>query len=248
MIKIHPSSLGLIMADAQSIDKSLLSKDLLEISGKKKKTDEDKEFLAPYLTKTLSAGAKTYIKKLAKEFVYGFTEQISNKYLDKGIKVENDSIELYNRVFKTKYEKNTERKTNQWLTGECDVFTGTKIIEGEQGTEVMNAQKNFVTRLCAIAKELNVHIHFVHHTKKPDNENKPASRYDAKGSGSISDNIHNSIIVWSNKDKENTGVPDTVLICDKQRNGEWEGQIPLWFRNDCISFVSNPMDEAFKWI
>ena len=123
-----------------------------------------------------------------------------------------------------------------------------KIIDGEQGVEVMNAQKDFVTRLCAIAIELNVHIHFVHHTKKPDNENKPASRYDAKGSGAISDNIHNSIIVWSNKDKENTSVPDTVMICDKQRNGEWEGQIPLWFRPECVSFVSNPTDTAWRWL
>jgi twinkle protein len=123
-----------------------------------------------------------------------------------------------------------------------------KVIDGEQGVEVMNAQKDFVTRLCAIAIELNVHIHFVHHTKKPDNENKPASRYDAKGSGAISDNIHNSIIVWSNKDAENKSVPDTVLICDKQRNGEWEGQIPLWFRNDCVSFVSNPTDSAWRWL
>ncbi len=123
-----------------------------------------------------------------------------------------------------------------------------KIISGEQGAEVMNAQKDFVTKLCAIAMELQVHIHFVHHTKKPDNENKPASRYDAKGSGAISDNIHNSIIVWSNKDAENKSVPDTVLICDKQRNGEWEGQIPLWFKNECLSFVSSPMDDAWRWI
>lgn len=123
-----------------------------------------------------------------------------------------------------------------------------KIIEGEQGEKVMNEQKNFVTKLCAIAIELNIHIHFVHHTKKPDNESKPASRYDAKGSGAISDNIHNSIIVWSNKDAENKSVPDTVLICDKQRNGSWEGQIPLWFREDCVSFVSNPMDTAWRWL
>lgn len=123
-----------------------------------------------------------------------------------------------------------------------------KIIAGEQGAQVMNDQKDFVTRLCSIAKELNIHIHFVHHTKKPDNENKPAGRYDAKGSGAISDNIHNSIVVWSNKDPENTSVPDTVLICDKQRNGEFEGQIPLWFRPECLSFVSSPMDSAWRWL
>jgi twinkle protein len=123
-----------------------------------------------------------------------------------------------------------------------------RIIDGEQGIEVMNAQKNFVTRLCEIAKELDIHIHFVHHMGKPDNESKPGSRYNAKGSGAISDNIHNSIVVWSNKDKENKSVPDVVLICDKQRNGEWEGQIPLWFREECIQFISNPTDNAWRWL
>lgn len=99
MIKIRASSLGLIMTEPKSKNE------------------------------ILSVGAKTYIKKLVKEFAYGFTEQISSKYIDKGIYVENDSIELYNRVFITQYEKNTERRTNQWITGECDIYTGSKIID-----------------------------------------------------------------------------------------------------------------------
>jgi len=80
-------------------------------------------------TETLSVGAKTHIKKLAREFVYKFKESISSKYTDKGILVEDDSIALYNEVFKTSYVKNTERKTNSWLTGECDIDTGKKIID-----------------------------------------------------------------------------------------------------------------------
>jgi twinkle protein len=24
-------------------------------------------------------------------------------------------------------------------------------------------------------------------------------------------------------------VPDAVLVCEKQRNGEWEGKLKLWF-------------------
>ena len=77
----------------------------------------------------LSKGAKTVLDKMAKEFVYGFNEVISGKYMDKGIIVEDQSIELYNSVFFTDYTKNTERKTNDWITGECDIFTGDKIID-----------------------------------------------------------------------------------------------------------------------
>lgn len=77
----------------------------------------------------LSVGAKTYIRKLAKEFIYGYEEIITSKYMDKGIQMEDTSIELYNSVFFTNYEKNTERKNNEWLTGEADIFTGNKIID-----------------------------------------------------------------------------------------------------------------------
>jgi hypothetical protein len=80
-------------------------------------------------TEVLSAGAKTYVKKLAREFVYNFDEDISSKYMDKGIIVEDTSIALYNSVFFTDYKKNTERKTNEWITGECDIYTGKKIID-----------------------------------------------------------------------------------------------------------------------
>lgn len=99
MLRIRASSLGLIMTEPK------------------------------LKTETLSAGAKTYIKKLAREFVYNFEEDISSKYMDKGIIVEDASIALYNSVFFTDYKKNTERKTNEWVTGECDIFTGKKIID-----------------------------------------------------------------------------------------------------------------------
>lgn len=78
---------------------------------------------------TLSAGAKTAITKMAKEAVYGYDERISSKPMQKGIQVEDQSIELLNSVLFTSYAKNTERKTNEWITGECDIFTGSKIID-----------------------------------------------------------------------------------------------------------------------
>ena len=77
----------------------------------------------------LSVGAKTFVKKMAAEFVYGFDEVITSKYLDKGLRVEDQSIELLNSVLFTNYTKNKERKTNDWITGECDIFTGHQITD-----------------------------------------------------------------------------------------------------------------------
>lgn len=77
----------------------------------------------------LSVGAKTAIEKIAKELVYGYDEQVSSKYMEKGIMVEDQSIALYNEVFFTNHVKNTERRTNAWITGECDIATPPKIID-----------------------------------------------------------------------------------------------------------------------
>jgi hypothetical protein len=78
----------------------------------------------------LSVGAKTYLNQLAKEFEYSYIEVISGKEFEKGEACEDDLIDLYNDVFFTDYKKNTERKTNQWITGEADIVVpATKIID-----------------------------------------------------------------------------------------------------------------------
>lgn len=78
---------------------------------------------------TLSVGAKTAITKQAKEFVYGYDEKFSSKYTEKGLLSEDRSIDLLNSVLFTEYKKNTERKTNDWLTGEADLVTPNQIID-----------------------------------------------------------------------------------------------------------------------
>ncbi len=99
MLKIRASSLGLIMTPPK------------------------------IKSEILSQGAKTFLKKQAKESLFGFYEVLDGKYLEKGRIVEDESIALLNRVMFTEHVKNTERKENEWITGECDIFTGRKIID-----------------------------------------------------------------------------------------------------------------------
>lgn len=127
--KFRASSLAEIMGDAQSIDPQFLTEELATISRKTKKSDEEKALLEPLKVRSLSAGAKTKVERMAKEFVYGYTRTFSSKETEKGLTVENDSIALYNSVFFTSHAKNTERRANEWITGECDIFTGSKIVD-----------------------------------------------------------------------------------------------------------------------
>lgn len=70
----------------------------------------------------LSVGAKTYLRELAKQEIFGIDFEVSSKAMEKGIEVEQESIDLFNRVRGLSLVKNTERRSNDWITGECDLF------------------------------------------------------------------------------------------------------------------------------
>lgn len=77
----------------------------------------------------LSVGAKTELRAMAKEMVYGYDREFSSKYTEKGLRVEDESIELYNTVNFTEFTKNKERRSNEWVTGECDIYSPAKIVD-----------------------------------------------------------------------------------------------------------------------
>jgi len=110
-----------------------------------------------------------------------------------------------------------------------------KCVKGEDD---YNGQKDFVNALCGIALQTGLHIHLIHHVRKGTDEKHMSGKFDLKGSGSITDQVDNVFIIWRNKakalERQTNGIvdetsPDALLSCEKQRNGEWEGRIPLWF-------------------
>lgn len=124
-----------------------------------------------------------------------------------------------------------------------------KCVSGEDD---YNGQKQFVDELTSIARDHGIHIHLVHHIRKPTDESHKPTKYDYKGSGAITDQVDNVISVWRNKAKEkkrdedkqvDEKEPDALLICDKQRNGEWEGSIGLWFDRASLQYVGGPGDD-----
>lgn len=73
----------------------------------------------------LSVGAKTYIRKLAAQEIFGVDFVVSSKAMEKGIECEQESIDLLNSVRGIDLAKNTERRCNDFITGECDLFDAT---------------------------------------------------------------------------------------------------------------------------
>lgn len=77
----------------------------------------------------LSVGAKTLVREIAAQDIMGIDFVVSSKEIEKGIVCEGDSIELLNRVRGLSLSKNTERRSNGLISGECDLFD-TALREG----------------------------------------------------------------------------------------------------------------------
>lgn len=121
-----------------------------------------------------------------------------------------------------------------------------KCVAGEDD---YNGQKAFVDRITALARDLDVHIHLVHHIRKQGSEEGLPNKFDIKGTGAITDQVDNVLIMWRNKKKEHdiqNGKPidplspDAMLMCEKQRNGESEDWFHLFYHRDSQQFIEAP--------
>jgi twinkle protein len=118
-----------------------------------------------------------------------------------------------------------------------------------------NGQKDFVDQLTDFAKLHQVHVALVCHMRKTESEDRPSDKMGVKGSGAITDMADTFVAVWRNKAKEEAvrvakakgaevsdeiaDKPDALLICGKQRNGEEEPKVALWFDQRTLQYLEH---------
>lgn len=76
----------------------------------------------------LSVGAKTHIRELVAQAVLGVDFEVGSKQMEKGIECEPEAIAMLNRVLGLSLDKNTERRTDGFITGECDAFDAERRV------------------------------------------------------------------------------------------------------------------------
>lgn len=100
------------------------------------------------------------------------------------------------------------------------------------------AQVRFVDQLSRAAKALNVHIHLIHHMKKPGGQGEDHSKSRIHGSSQMINHFHNVFTIWFNEkrlealqaqekgvelsDRQQSEIDnkhDQILTIRKQRNG-----------------------------
>ncbi len=125
--------------------------------------------------------------------------------------------------------------------------------------EKLDEQKQFATDLVRMAQETGLHVHLVCHCRKPQSglEDKPPGKHDLRGTSAITDQAHNVVTVWANKEKERRlqesehdtirDEPDAAVTVCKQRNGQFEGRVKLWFDKPSMRFTDTPAAEVEPW-
>lgn len=86
--------------------------------------------------------AETVKTHLVDKFVsakYGRETDIQNKYIAKGLQVEEDSITLYSRVKKEVFRKNELNISNEYISGTPDLFTGEDIIHADMVIDIKSS-------------------------------------------------------------------------------------------------------------
>lgn len=141
----------------------------------------------------------------------------------------------------------------------CDHFVIDSLMKCGINGDDYNAQKRFIDALSTYARDSDVHIHLVAHSRKRETEDKPMDKFDIKGSGDITDMADNVFALWRNKPKEEASqrgelkgkeadAPDALLVCDKQRHGDWEGRIGLWFNRRSLQYVGKQTTQSIDYL
>ncbi len=137
-ILFRASSFGKLMTEGRDAitDKQLETID--ELQRKMKRTEKQDAELQRLIAKrdnpdTLGATAKTYLRELFRSYKYSREKVITNKYIEHGIKDEEEALTLlavYKDIF---LKKNHTRLTNKFLSGEPDTFVGESIKKAKEG-------------------------------------------------------------------------------------------------------------------
>jgi twinkle protein len=118
------------------------------------------------------------------------------------------------------------------------------------GLDNYDKQRDFVDQLTDFAKDHDCHVILVAHSRKAFDDSNAGGKFDVKGSGAITDLADTVLIWWRNRPKEEKvrkaannvdssilEKPDAVVRCEKQRNGEEEPVICLWFDKASHQFL-----------
>ncbi len=129
----------------------------------------------------------------------------------------------------------------------CDQFSIDSLMRLGVAGDDYNTQEQVIFQLVEWTMASNVHVHLVAHSKKGERDRGSPETGDIKGAMEIGANAFNILSIWRDRKFEEQvqglresgageearklfeSKPGVVLNVAKQRNGDFEGKVGLWF-------------------
>lgn len=142
----------------------------------------------------------------------------------------------------------------------CDQFIIDSLMRLGIAQDDYTGQEKAVYQLVDWAIAQNVHLHLVAHSRKGDKDRGGAPETeDIKGAMEIGANAFNILTVWRNKALEDkikqaksddereilNEKPTVILNVAKQRNGDFDGKVGLWFDQETYRYHTT--NSKFHW-
>ncbi len=159
-----------------------------------------------------------------------------------------ESLWIFDLVGKAKGERLLEVFSYAKKRYGVEVFLIDSFLKCGIDEDDNNAQKNFMEAICDFKNSTESTVFLVRHPRKGADEYQMPDKMDAKGSGSIEDMADTQLVIFRNKKYEeaiaNGEKPEdqagAYCKCVKQRNGDWENTIWLWFDKESYQYIGKP--------
>lgn len=145
----------------------------------------------------------------------------------------------------------------------CNNFVIDSLMRLGVAGDDYNTQEAVIFRLVEWATTLDVHLHLVAHAKKGERDRGAPSSEDIKGAMEIGANAFNIVSIWRDRKFEEQvqqlesddptaamtlykSRPGVIMNVAKQRNGDFEGKIGLWFDQKTYRYRSKGDPQTWK--
>jgi twinkle protein len=146
----------------------------------------------------------------------------------------------------------------------CDQFVIDSLMRLGVAGDDYGTQETVIFRIVEWAMKTGVHVHLVAHAKKGERDRGAPQTEDIKGAMEIGANAFNIVSVWRDRRHEEqvAGLessgqadaarelrnerPGVILNVAKQRNGDFEGKVGLWFDQKTYRYRSRADQASWK--
>lgn len=199
-------------------------------------------------------GAQT-LKRMCKQV--GGIDRPTEAYIDASLQWLEAGLLVYDKIGKAGVDALIEIFSYARDKYGCDQAIVDSLMRIGIASDDYSGQEKAVFKLVEWAISRNVHLHVVAHSRKGGAQSGAPETEDVKGAMEIGANAFNILTVWRNRDlegeidklkpednsdgaRELRRKPGVILNVAKQRNGDFEGKVGLWFDKDTYRYHSYP--------